>query len=149
MDVRRSYREAAVRGASPVGLVIRLYEQLIEDLRQIAIAIEKKDIILRTNRIKHAILVAGYLQSSLNFEQGGKVARDLENFYNALRQNLVTQQFHPSRRGVAQIITDVLAVRTAWIQVELAETPQGMVAPRVAHASPDPGAEPPLVDWNG
>jgi len=149
MDVRRSYREAAVRGASPVGLVVRLYEQMIEDLRQAALAIEQKDVLLRTNRIKHAILVIGHLQSSLNFERGSKVAGDLENFYNALRQNLVTLQFHPSRPRVAQVITDVLAVWTAWIQVELNETSPGVVAPRVAHASSGSGTEPQRVDWNG
>ena len=34
MDARSSYREVAVRGASPVRLVICLYEQAIEDLRR-------------------------------------------------------------------------------------------------------------------
>jgi flagellar protein FliS len=123
MSIQNSYREAAVRGASPVGLVVRLYEQIIEDLRQAAIAIERTDIESRSNRIRHAILVIGHLQSALDFANGSKVARDLEKFYNTLRQNLVRVQFHPSKRGITQQITDLLAVREAWIKVEQAERP--------------------------
>lgn len=123
MDIQQSYREATVQGANPVALVVRLYEQMIEDLRQVSKAIDNKDIRLRTQRIKHVILVIGHLQSSLDFDRGGKVARDLENFYDVLRQNLIYLQVNPTKRGVTQLITDLLAVREAWIEVERAENP--------------------------
>jgi flagellar protein FliS len=146
MDIRYSYREAAVRGASAVELVVRLYEQIIEDMRQAAIAVSKNDIPLRTNRIKHAILVLGHLQSTLDFERGGKVARDLENLYESLRQRLVAVQFRPSLRSVTQISTDLLAVRAAWIKVELAERPsvtaQVMITAGVS-------GEQQRMDWEG
>ena len=143
MNIQQSYREAAVRGASPVDLVIRLYEQMIEDLRQVASAIEQNDVQLRTDRIRHVILVVGHLQSTLDFDQGGKVARDLDKFYNTLRQSLVWVQFHPSKRGVAQLITDLLAVREAWIGVERAERPSAAAAavPTAARAFPSPAAD--------
>jgi flagellar protein FliS len=151
MNIQQSYREATVRGASPVELVVRLYEQMIEDLRQAAIAIEQKEIEQRTKRIKHAILVVGHLQPSLDFAKGGKVAQDLDNFYNAVRQSLVWVQFHPSKRGVTQLITDLLAVREAWIVVDRAErpsvtTPAGMV-PSAAGASSESDHE--RVGWKG
>ncbi len=123
MSVQDSYREATVQGASPVELVVRLYEQIIEDLRQAAKALEQNQIECRTKRINHAIVVIGHLQSPLDFVHGGKVARDLDHFYNVLRQNLIQVQFHPSKPGITQQITDVLAVREAWIKVDLAERP--------------------------
>jgi flagellar protein FliS len=123
MNIQQSYREAAVQGANPVELVVRLYEQMIEDLRQVGIAIDQNDIQRRSNRIKHTILVIGHLQSSLDFVNGGKVARDLDNFYNVLRQNLVQLQSYPSKPRVAQAITDLLVMREAWIQVEQVQHP--------------------------
>ncbi|MGA8539424.1 MAG: flagellar export chaperone FliS, partial [Terriglobales bacterium] len=123
MNIQKHYREAAVRGANPVALVVRLYEQMIEDMRQVAIAIERNDIQRRSDRVKHAILVIAHLQSSLDFALGGKVARDLDNFYNALRENVLWVQFHPSKRAANQVITDLLAVREAWIEVERTEHP--------------------------
>jgi flagellar biosynthetic protein FliS len=134
-NIQQSYREAAVRGANPVALVARLYEQVIEDMRHVAIAIEQNDISQRTSRIKHALLVIGYLQSTLDFVQGGKVAKDLDDFYNALRQNVVWVQFHPSKRAATQVITDLLAVREAWVQVEQTEHPSVAIATRVFSSS--------------
>jgi flagellin-specific chaperone FliS len=91
-------------------------------LTQAALAFEQNDIESRTKCINHAILVVAYLQSPLDFGNGGKVAKDLDQFYNALRQNLMQVQFFPSKNGMNQLITDALAVREAWIEVERAET---------------------------
>jgi flagellar biosynthetic protein FliS len=121
MDIRRSYREATIRGARPVELVMRLYEQIVEDLRQAIRAIEQGDIELRTNRLNHAILVIAYLQSQLNLANDSKVSDHLNHFYDTLRQNLVQLQFHPSIPGVHQQITDLMDVREAWTEVERAE----------------------------
>jgi flagellar secretion chaperone FliS len=150
MTIQQSYREAAVQGASPVQLVVRLYEQLIEDLRQAAIAIEQNAIERRTRRINHAILVIGHLQSPLDFAGGGKVARDLNYFYDGLRQSVVRVQFQPSKLALAQLITDLLAVRKAWIEVERAEMvsvapPASMILSAAAGTESDPLR----VDWKG
>jgi len=134
---RSAYRETDVRGATAVRLVVLLYEQMIQDLRQAAQAIEQNDIELRTNQINHAILVIAYLQSGLDFATGGKVAQDLNDFYDLLRQNLVQVQFLPSQAGIGQQITDLLEVREAWTEVERAE--QSLVAGAV---TPTPNTVP-------
>lgn len=152
MNIQQSYREASVRGASPVALVVRLYEQMIEDMRQVALAIEANDIPRRSERIKHVILVIGHLQSTLDRAQGGKVARDLDKFYDALRQNMLYVQFHPTQRAATQVITDLLAVREAWIQVELAQypsTPCGDQVFRSGEANSEFDSTRARVDWSG
>ncbi len=153
MNIQQSYREASVRGANPIALIVRLYEQMIEDMRQVAAAIERKDVQGRSDRIKHALLVLGHLQSSIDFDRGGKVAQDLDIFYNALRQNLVFVQFHPTKRAVTQVITDLLAVREAWSEVELAEYPSatGVGSPLSSepHAARDVRDTDAHMEWNG
>ena len=151
---RTAYRENEVRGATAIRLVVLLYEQLVQDLRQALQAIEQNDIELRTRRINHAILVIGHLQSALDFVNGGKVAQNLNHFYNVLRQNLVQVQFHPSRAGLSQQITDLLAVREAWTEVERAE--KSLVAAAVASTpstvpsgASRPESDPVRVDWKG
>jgi len=151
---RSAYRETDVRGATAVRLVVLLYEQMIQDLRQAAQAIEQNDIELRTNQINHAILVIAYLQSGLDFATGGKVAQDLNDFYDLLRQNLVQVQFLPSQAGICQQITDLLEVREAWTEVERAE--QSLVASAVTttpNTVPSNAAssesDPVRVTWKG
>ena len=128
---RMAYRENDARGASGVRLVVLLYEQIIQDLSRAAQALEQNDIELRTKYINHAILVIGYLQSPLDFERGGKVAKDLDHFYNVLRRSMVRAQFLASKAALQHLITDVLAVRDAWIEVERAEQSSGTRAPNV------------------
>jgi len=154
MSVQNSYREATVRGASPVELVVRLYEQIIEDLRQAAIAIEQNAIERRTKCIDHAIVVIGHLQSSLDFANGGKVGKDLDHFYNVLRQDLVQVQFCPSKHGITQQITDLLAVREAWIVVERAERASVKAAavtatPAVPYNASEPASTRGRMDFRG
>ena len=149
-DARTTYRENDVRGATAVRLVVLLYEQIIQDLTQAAQAIEQNDIVLRTKLINHAILVIGHLQSPLDFDQGCKVAQDLEHFYNVLRQNLVQVQFFPSKAGIQQLITDVLAVREAWIEVERTESPSVTTTARaVPSGTADLESQPVRLDWKG
>jgi len=160
MNIQQSYRQGAVLGANPVELVIRLYERLIEDLRRAAVAIERQEehkedrnqVERRSKAIQHALLIIGCLQSSLDFAQGGKVAENLNNFYAVLRQRLLALQFRPSKLGIEQQITDVLAVRSAWAEVERKErmpespSPQPHAASAFARGdTPQPSRR----DWKG
>jgi flagellar secretion chaperone FliS len=137
MDARLSYRETAARGATPVKLVGLLFEQALDDLRLALAALEKGDIEARTRGINHAIVVIGQLQASLNLEQGGTVARNLERFYQLVRKGLMAAQFQQSARGLQEQITLLLMVREAWLEVE-----------RVP-AMPDLAAADDRTDWSG
>ena len=147
---RTAYRENDVRGASSVRLVVLLYEQLIQDLSQAARAIEEDDIDLRTRMINHAILVIAHLQSPLDFEKGGKVAENLNRFYDVLRHNLVAVQFNPTRQAMQQQITDVQLLREAWVEVDAAERPNALAPASQTGAAADSGSGThPRVNWEG
>jgi flagellar secretion chaperone FliS len=149
-NTRTTYRENEVRGATPVRLVVLLYHQIIQELTQAAQTIEQSDIELRTKLLNHVILVIGHLQSPLDFENGGKVAQDLDHFYNVLRQNVVQVQFFPSQAGIRQLIADVLAVREAWIEVERAESSSIPIVPHPLPAgAAELGSESVRLDWKG
>ncbi len=118
MDPRNAYREADARGATSLRLVVLLYEQVIQDLRQASRALDQDNVELRTKRINHALDVVCLLQATLNLERGGKVANNLVRFYEVLRANLCEAQMHSSKEILARQITDMLAVREAWAEVE-------------------------------
>jgi flagellar secretion chaperone FliS len=120
MDARSSYREATVRGASPVRLVISLYEQAIEDLRRAVIAMDKGAIEVRTREINHALMVIAQLQGSLDMERGGEVAKNLARFYAIVRAGLAEAQLKQSSILLEQQISQLAEVHEAWLEVERA-----------------------------
>jgi flagellar secretion chaperone FliS len=121
MNPRISYREAVVQGGSPLRLVILLYEQAIEDLRRALAAHARGDIEARTREIKHAILVIGHLQSSLDKPRGGKVSLNLERFYRQVRADLLDAQCRQSSATLEKQILLLMQVREAWCEVERRE----------------------------
>jgi flagellar protein FliS len=134
MDARSSYRETAVRGASPVRLVICLYEQAIEDLRLAVLALEKGDIEARTRGINHALMVLAQLQGSLDMERGGEVAKNLSRFYGVVRAGLTEAQLKQSGRILEQQVSQLVLVHEAWLEVE-----------RATAGQPPPSSEPPPI----
>jgi flagellar protein FliS len=140
-----SYRQAAVRGASPVGLVILLYEQIIEDLRRAQAALRDRNVEARTRDINHAMLVLGYLEATLNREQGGTVADNLERFYRQVRAALTQAQATQSSAEIEQQISHLMLVHTAWCEAER----ELAVPPAVLDSVDSPaGANLAPADWN-
>lgn len=124
-----SYRRAAVENASPVGLIVILYDLLINDLRQGVEAIAKKDVEARSKAIKHAFLVLQQLEGSLDRENGGEAADNLSKFYAVMRARI----FEAHQKVVSEILDEqvrlLLDVRQAWEKVDPAK-----VAPAVGRA---------------
>src|SRR5271166_5815763 len=87
-----AYQEAAVRSASPVELVIILYDILALDLHAAIEAMEASDIELRSARLKHGFLVLQQLEGSLNMEGGGEAATNMSRFYSMLRGQMMKAQ---------------------------------------------------------
>jgi len=149
MDPRFSYREAAVRGASPVQLVIYLYQQAIEDVRRAIAALQKHDIETRTRMINHALKVIGQLQGTIDMERGGEIAKNLHRFYNAARSGLIEAQIKQSASILEQQIQQLTAVHEAWLEVEraTASPAQPPASPIDVNSFVPPG-ETRLADWN-
>ena len=145
MDARHAYRNAAVGAASPARLVVLLYEQVIQDLRDALVAIERQDIETRTREIDHALLVVGQLQATLNVEKGGEPARSLDHFYSVVRASLLEAQFKAAPEILRKQIANLLTVREAWLDVERATATA--VAPAPPAASANRADEPVVADW--
>lgn len=149
-DARTHYREAAVRGASPVQLVVMLYEQVVEDLRRAVEAIDAHRVDARSNAINHAIVIIGHLQNKLDHEAGGKVARNLERFYNLSRKKLLEAQFTASKEILSEQISLLLDLRDAWTVVDRAEAARSApLAHPVAEGSSAHLDQKPHADWKG
>lgn len=129
MDPSLIYRHSGSQGASPVRLVILLYEQLIKDVRSALSALKLGDVEQRTAAVNHAFEVAAELQARLGRERGGEVARNLDLFYEVLRSSLLEAQIRHSKAIFENQIANLLSLRDAWLEVERSA---GHMAPTAA-----------------
>jgi flagellar secretion chaperone FliS len=117
-----SYRRAAVQNASSAGLVIILYDLLVEDLRQAIAAIEKRDIEARSKAIKHCFLVLQQLEGSLDKENGAEAAEYLAKVYGAMRCKIFEAHMKVSTDILNQQVLRLLDLRGVWQQLDQSNT---------------------------
>jgi len=156
-----AYQQNSVRGTTPVGQVVALYDTILRDFYRGLAAFESGNTEARIFELNHSITVIAELQSSLNFEKGEAAARRLNNFYELTRVLILKVSVSPSREGFQQLIELFKPVRQAWetINQELPaslpreSTPAVSVSmTSVVQASapvPQPEAAPTAGIWRG
>jgi len=150
LEAKLAYRENAVRSATPIELVVILFDAAIDDMRRAVSAIKSSDIEQRAIAIRHAMLILQQLQGTLDFEQGGPVARQFEQFYNLVRAKVLESQLRNSPELMQQQIRFMSEVRDCWVEAENQlkpkpiHPPMAAVAPAQAHIE-DGG---PTAEWS-
>ncbi len=122
-DPARAYRESAVRGASPVGLIVILYEEIIRSIRRAQRAHAAGRIEERVHSMTHALRVVGHLQGVLDFEKGGPLAHELFAFYNLARNKLVEANAQADPALMHSLATEFENMKQAWQRVDREVTP--------------------------
>jgi flagellar secretion chaperone FliS len=147
----QAYREIAAENATPVGLVILLYERLIQDIQNAASTIADKDMDARVAHLNHAFLILQQLQGTLNFDVGANVARQLDRFYDVMRAKLLEAQIRQSKDLLLEQARLAAEVKESWVEVEKKEASQAPApAPLPVAAIPLPAEDEPAYSsaWN-
>jgi flagellar protein FliS len=118
-ETELSYRRSAIEGASPIGLVIALYDTLSGDLRRAASAIRNHDIEARCKDLNHAALVLGQLEDWIDQKNGGELAQNLSNFYAYIRAKMLEASLNQSAQLLEAQIDLISQVRSAWQQRDM------------------------------
>jgi flagellar protein FliS len=114
------YRESSVRGTSPVGLIVILYEEIVRAIRKAQRGLAQNNIEQRTLQLSHAILVVGHLQAILDFKAGGEVAQNLSRFYNTMRDKMIEANVQASHETLEWLATTFSEHAAAWKEVDRA-----------------------------
>jgi flagellar protein FliS len=109
-----SYRQMSVRGASPLGLVVMLYDGAIAALRKAVVATEARDISEKCTHLAHAQAIVLQLEGSLNFAQGGDVAQTLKALYVYVRGQILKANLENSPEILQALVEKMIPIREAW-----------------------------------
>jgi len=130
-----NYLSAAAEGATPIGLVVLLYDRLVSDLARATAAMEQGDVERRVAEINHALLILGQLEGSLDSTQAPEAARTQALFYQVARSRILEAHVKSSRQMLQEQIALFSDVRAAWEQVDRARYSTLPATPRLPRAS--------------
>jgi flagellar biosynthetic protein FliS len=134
-----SYRQSAIEGASPLGLVIALLDRLIADLQRAAAALRKDDIETRCRVFDHALLVLAQLESWLDMERASEPAKLIALFYAQIRATMMEAGVKKSASLLEGQIASIVHLRSSWQQLDTPSATQSMeqVSLRLPDIPPD------------
>lgn len=93
----KAYKTTAVTTASREQVLVMLYEAAIKHVKKATVAIDQGDIKAKCIAIGKAHDIVNELMSSLNFEQGGDIAVQLERLYTFIVEQLVRGNLENSK----------------------------------------------------
>lgn len=138
-----SYQEHALDGASPVELVVALYDGILRFLHMAIAAVERGDVHGRRVAVKRALAIVIHLQARLRMDIGGRPAQVLSEYYASMFALIVQASLAASVPRFEEVIGCVRNVRYAWRQV--AADPTVNIKPSVPAPQPPAAIRPRLV----
>jgi flagellar protein FliS len=111
------YRKQAVSTASPLELIIMLYDATLRHCESGLAAIETRDLNEQNKHLTKAQTLLTELVASLDMERGGEIAQNLFALYSFCLNSLLEANVHDSREPVLQVIHVLTELRTAWEQI--------------------------------
>ncbi len=140
-EIASYYRQVSATGANPAGLIVKLYDAILEDFRRALEAIAANDVEERVARLNHALLIIAELDGVLDFERGGTVAQHLRGFYRVTRALIVEANVRTSDQQIKKLTDLYMPLRQAWQQVEQEVAQQKIKLP-AGSRYPEPPARP-------
>lgn len=117
----RSYRSidlsSRIEGASPHSLVVILFEELTKSLDAMLVAMRRKDFSQRATRQGRALSILQALETSLDYEKGGEIARDLALVYRQARRLTMEGSRTNNEQLVQQARSMVGEIASVWQQI--------------------------------
>lgn len=111
------YQQTQVMTSSRVQIVVLLYDAAIQSIELARAGIESNNLKEKGRFLGRAISIIGELNSVLDFEQGGEIARSLHRLYEYMLNELVTANARNDARGLEGPLRCLTTLREGWREI--------------------------------
>lgn len=111
------YRKSAVSGASPIELIIALYDAALRFMEAGKSAIAAGDAAKQDTFLQKAQRVLNELMSCLDLTHGGEIAKNLLALYTYMLNELVAANVHDDARRVEVCMKIMRELRETWVEL--------------------------------
>ena len=113
----KAYQGNQIQGSGPLGLVLLTYESLFKALGRTEHAIVAGDLAAEAEHTGRAMEALIELSASLNFEEGGEIAKNLGSIYDYMFKRLTEGMCSSSTEHVKEVMGLVQTLRDGWQQL--------------------------------
>ena len=107
-----------VETASPHRLILLLLDGALDKLRAARRAMEQSKIADKGANIGWAISIIDGLRASLNLDQGGEIAANLDRLYDYMTRTLVEANLNGDRSKLDEVENLLYELKAAWKAIE-------------------------------
>ncbi|MGO9974623.1 MAG: flagellar export chaperone FliS [Solirubrobacteraceae bacterium] len=114
---RSAYQRSAVLTASQPQLVVMLYDGTHRFLAQAAHAMRERDVNETHRKLRRAEMIIDHLRTTLDMQQGGEVAVNLQRIYLFCSRHLNEARVKQDPERIEQVDGLLLELRESWAQL--------------------------------
>ena len=111
------YEQSSLLEASPLQLVIALYEGAVSATEQAKAALASGEDMLRSRSITKAVSILAELMCSLDVEKGGEISANLKRLYSYMQQRLLLAHATKSADPMNEVVKLLSTLLDSWRQV--------------------------------
>ena len=116
-QARNAYQTNQVVTASPKKLLIMLYDGAIKNLRLAELSLEEKNVENVNKYLIKAQDIITEFMTTLNFEDGGDVARNLYQLYEYMNRRLIRANIDKDIEPIKEIKKYLEELRDTWMKI--------------------------------
>lgn len=116
----QEYQKGAIGGASPLQLVVMMYDGALRFMEQGKHAMKLHDLEKQNYYLLKAQKIVMELTACLDMEQGGEIAQNLLALYGYVVNELMDANIKDRSEGIDRSIRVISDLRESWVQLESA-----------------------------
>jgi flagellar protein FliS len=114
-----AYRAAQTTTSSQLQLIVALHDGAMRNLAKAANALAKKDYPAKAEAFGKALKIINHLWSSLDKNNGGEVAENLDAIYAYMHKRLVQANLRDDFGPIKEAIVHLRELRESWAQLDM------------------------------
>ena len=115
---RQQQVQHEVEQASPVRLVVMLYEKAMSLLRQAVQHIDRNNVQAKGEALNRVVEIVGELQAVLNREEGGVVAQNLDAMYEFMIRSITLANLNSDPQPRQSVLNVLEELHKGWQELE-------------------------------
>lgn len=114
VDLIDAYKDTAITTQSKGKIVVLLYEGAIRFMNLAIQQIEQKDLVAKGRSITRAQDIIWELNSVLDMEQGGQIAKNLRSLYLYMNKRLIQANLQADPQIIKEVISLLETLNKGW-----------------------------------